>query len=204
MKYTKSLVILMLCLNYLSHCTETPQSSPATTASWWERSKNYAASWVPQSIKYQAKTLSRSLNDNLNPIRMGQLFREKITIAKSLSAIMDNKIKNPNLDMNPQINNLMQHVSTRAIELDFDPNKMIEDGINYRYAIIMQKKRQLIAKANDELRENKYAMRTASEDANKALLDFYRNELIKLNLEHQILYEIAKIMRNTDLTKKSA
>ena len=78
------LLVICLFLSTIVNCAENTQSSPAATASWWDRSKSYATSWVPQSMQYQAKTLSRSLNDTLNPMRRYRLNREAMLIAQEI------------------------------------------------------------------------------------------------------------------------
>lgn len=60
MKYIKLLSVSLLCLSFLSECSQQTITQTPQNASWWERAKNYAISWIPQFITSRYRRYSAS------------------------------------------------------------------------------------------------------------------------------------------------
>lgn len=88
MKYIKLLLLIVLCTNFFSECSQTPVQN----ASWWQRSKNYAASWIPQAVK--------------NKYQAYQNKRIKDIISRKLDIMLTSQVKNPQQEIDLFINKL--------------------------------------------------------------------------------------------------
>lgn len=129
MKYIRLLNIFFLCLSFLSECSQLTQSVP--NASWWERSKGYAASWIPQIALQKAKKvrhvlLKKWLNQSY-PLSL--IFRRFMgEINACLFEMFLIKRENQETDITTKINDLINLIATDT--MGFDLQLIVDDAFN--------------------------------------------------------------------------
>lgn len=120
MKHIKLPIILILCLAFSSIYLQSAQPT------WWERSKNYAASWVPQAAQQKAAALHHTYLSYRHPIVYDNVTQ---TVSKLLQKLISIKNNNPNQDIAENINTLLEYTS-HLKDNNFDTKLIIRDAFN--------------------------------------------------------------------------
>lgn len=104
-------------------CLQSAQ--PTQNSSWWERSKNYAASFVPQFAQQRAKILRHAFLKRAYFLSYKLMMRRMSHLLAEMEFI---KYKNPKQDVTENINNFIKE----AFDLEdlFDPALIIHDTLS--------------------------------------------------------------------------
>ena len=169
MKHIKLPVILTACLTFSSVYLQSAQPT------WWERSKNYAASWVPQAAQQKAKALRHVFLTRV----LYRISYESSTniIVSQLLKIMNIKYNNPNQNITKNIDQLIKFADAGPFDIELlihDSFEILEKSLQHALEYAESHKLD-----TTNIQQQKVILNRLKKEIDTALADFIQKKSTK-------------------------